>query len=190
MKTAQQNWWNRGLKEKQPVSLFFPSAFVLYSLWFPSTAFLPAGVCFWLLVAVVNPASFWSGQFGWRRVRLPHSSSRPRPFLPGLPPCQPALLSGGRRRSDANHTWRRATPPRLGYGQNAYWPTLLPQVSVHFCSSMRLIFDTEGNLKSFLRSRTHLVLTSALSLIRFRDASHDQVHCVLFQANAVSEDNW
>lgn len=77
---------------------------------------------------VVNPAYFSSGQFGWRCVRLPDSSSRTRPFLPCLSSCQLPLHPSNRCSSDTNHTWWHATPPRLGNGQNTHWPALLPQV--------------------------------------------------------------
>lgn len=99
--------------------------------WFPSRPCVPAGCCLWdSSWQFVNPACFSSGQFRRRRVQLPHSSSHPRPFLPCLPSSQLPLHSSLRCSSDADCTWRRAAPPRLGDGQNAYWPTLLPQVRV------------------------------------------------------------
>lgn len=125
-------------KVKLPVSL--P---LFFRLWFPSRLCVPAGLCFWLLfvdssLAVVNPACFSSGQFRRRCVQLPHSSSHPRPFLPCLPPSQLPLRSSLRCSSDADYTWWCATPPRLGNGQNAYRPTLLPQVRFNFCTSIDL----------------------------------------------------
>lgn len=85
--------------------------------------------CLWLVTAVVvNPACFPSGQFGWRCVWLPHSSSRPRPFFPSLPASQLPLRSSIGCSRGTDHTWRCATPPRLGNGQNGYWPTIFSQV--------------------------------------------------------------
>lgn len=75
-----------------------------------------------------NPAPFSSGQFRRRCVQLSDSSSHPRPFLPCLPASQLALRPGPRCRSSTDYPWWCATPPRLGNGQNAYWPTLLSQV--------------------------------------------------------------
>lgn len=83
----------------------------------------------WLIPTVsVNPAPFSSGQFRRRCVQLSDSSSHPRPFLPCLPASQLALRPGPRCRSSTDYPWWCATPPRLGNGQNAYWPTLLSQV--------------------------------------------------------------
>lgn len=100
----------------------------------------------WLIPAVaVNPAPFSPGQFRRRCVQLSDSSSHPRPFLPCLPASQLALRPGPRRRSSAHYPRWRATPPRLGNGQNAYWPTLLSQVRL----CMILNFDTADYLKYF-----------------------------------------
>lgn len=108
----------------------------LTSVWLKLDEISHPGVyffCFlagsWLIPAVAaNPAPFSSGQFRRRCVQLSDSSSHPRPFLPCLPASQLALRPGPRRRSSAHYPWWRATPPRLGNGQNAYWPTLLSQV--------------------------------------------------------------
>lgn len=110
------------------------------------------GFIFWFLAgpwlipaAAVNPAPFSSGQFRRRCVQLSDSSSHPRPFLPCLPASQLALRPGPRRRSSTDYPWWCATPPRLGNGQNAYWPTLLSQVRL----CMILNFGAADYLKCF-----------------------------------------
>lgn len=113
-------------------STSFTSLFVWSVIYTPTVfhcwfTFLVAGCL--LVPAVLNAARFSPGQFGWRCVQLPHSPSHPRPFLPGLPASQLSIKSKRRCRCDAHYTRWRATPPRLGNGQNANWSALLPQVS-------------------------------------------------------------
>lgn len=107
--------------------IYTPTVFTC--CWFTCLAAAAAAAACLLVAAVLNAARFSPGQFGWRCVQLPHSPSHPRPFFAGLPPCQLAIQSKRRRGRDAHHTRWRATPPRLGNGQNAYWSALLPQVS-------------------------------------------------------------
>lgn len=107
--------------------IYTPTVFACY--WFTCLAVAAAAAACLLVPAVLNAARFSPGQFGWRCVQLPHSPSHPRPFLAGLSPSQLAIQSERGRGRDTHHTRRRATPPRLGNGQNAYWSALLPQVS-------------------------------------------------------------
>lgn len=106
---------------------------------------------------------FLSGQFGWRRVQLPHSPSHPRPFLPCLPPRQLPLHPSHRCSSDANYSGWRATPPRLGNGQDAYRPAVLPQVRFDLTLSICLI----GHKAGYLTSASFQLSGSRLQLMLF-----------------------
>lgn len=109
-----------------------------------------SGCCLWTCHgSFVNPPHFSLGKFGWRCVQLSHSSSHPRPLLPCLPPSQLPLHSRHRCSSNADYTWRRATPPRLGNGQNSHWPTLLPQVRFNSCLSICLIYQATGYFRLY-----------------------------------------
>lgn len=116
----------------------------------------------WFRDRVVNPACFSSGQFRWRCVRLPSSSSRPRPFLPCFPSCQLPLHSSSRCSSNTNHTWWHATPPRLGNGQNTDWPALLPQVRLTFSLSVLHLSCSAGYYKGCVGGAPFILFQSSL----------------------------